>query len=325
MVGLGALVGSALTFPAAARAAAAEPATLTIGLTSVTATEWPLAIADKLGMFGAHGVKTNLVVVGSAAANAQQLTASSLDLGVTSSSQLVEAVEGGAPLVGVLAITMTAPYQILGQKGLRSISDLRGKTVIVGGPNDITRIFADGALSAAGIGPNDVTYTYAGGTAQRYAALVNGSVAGAILIPPFAFRAQAQGYPVLDQIQRHFPAFPLDLIAANAAWAKAHPELLDAFLRSYLEAVRFLYEPRNRERAIAILASFSNTDPVDATKTYDLYTKLHVYAASGAIPPADFEKVLAALTKVGVLKPPLPDPSRFIDNRYVEAAAKAKR
>jgi ABC-type nitrate/sulfonate/bicarbonate transport system substrate-binding protein len=321
---LTALFVSAASAPLRASAQAA-PRTVNLGLTSITATEWPLEVADKMGFLAANGVKANLVVVGSAAGNAQQLTAGSLDLAVTSSSQLIEAVEGGAPLAGVLDLTTTSPYLILGQKGLTSIAALRGKTMIVGGVNDITRIFTDGVLEADGVRPSDVTYTYAGATAQRYAALVNGSVAGAILVPPFAFRAQAQGYPVLDEVQRHFPAFPVDLVATNVTWAKAHPEVLLAFLKGYLQGVRWLDDPRNRARAIAILADYSNTSAEDAAKTYDLYMRIHVFAPSGAIVPADFRKVIDALGKIGILKAPLPAPSRFIDDRYVEQAAAALR
>jgi len=106
------LAAAAALFPAAlARRAGAQPVlpTVTYGLTSKTANDWVNFLANKLGFFTANGVSIDYVTVGSAAGNAQQLTAGSLNLGGVASPNLIEAVIGGAPLVTVLARNQASP------------------------------------------------------------------------------------------------------------------------------------------------------------------------------------------------------------------------
>jgi NitT/TauT family transport system substrate-binding protein len=177
----------------------AQPALkpVTIGLVSKTMTDWPLFIAEAQGYLKANGLAAEIVVTGSAATAAQQLVAGSLDIAENSTSQTLEAFVGGAPITIIMARSTSVPYTILGRKGITSIAQLRGKQMIIGGPNDITHIYMDTILQKAGLQPSDVTYTYAGGTPDRFAALLSGSVDAAILYPPFSFRAEGLGYPAL--------------------------------------------------------------------------------------------------------------------------------
>jgi NitT/TauT family transport system substrate-binding protein len=295
--------------------------TLTLGLTSRSATDWGLYAADKIGFFTANGLQVDQIVIGSSAGCAQQLTAGSIDIGSVSSTQVIEAVIGGAPIVEVINEVITAPYFILARKGVTSLGQLKGKTIIIGGPNDITRVFADKVLAANGFKPEEITYTYAGATSERYAALLSGGVDGAILLPPFAFRAADQGYAVVAEIQKYFPNFPFGGLAARIAWAKSHRDMVVAFDKSYLQGVRWLFDPANRARAIQLLIDETNTTPDDASKTYDLYVaRLRLYSRDGRFTDADFTQVLDALLKTKDITPPAPPPSRFYDNSYVDAA-----
>jgi len=312
--------GGVLLAPAIAHAQTA-PRAINYGLTSKSASDWVAFLGEKLGFFTANGVKPEFIVAGSAAANAQQLTAGSSDMAGISATQLIEAVEGGAPLEAILNRTHTTPYVIIGKKGIPSIKALAGKLIIVGGPNDITTILMNGVLAGNGLKPDSVTYTYAGGTPERFAALMSGAVDAAILLPPFSFRATTQGYPLLDNVSKYFGTFPLDLVGTNIAFAKAHPDLLEGYLRGYLRGVRWIYDPANRAQALAILTEATNTNPDDAGKSYDAYVRGRVFNETGLTPADGMDKVLATLLAINAIKPPVPRGSKFIDNTFVEHAA----
>jgi NitT/TauT family transport system substrate-binding protein len=305
----------------------AQPAPLTVayGLTSRTANDWINFLSDKLGFFSANNVKMDFIVVGSAVGNGQQLAAGSLDMGGIASPDLIHAVIGGAPVVGVLARTRASPYLVVGKKGYASMRDLKGKTVIVDSPNGITRFMVDGVLEGSRMKPADVTYTFAGGTPERFAALMSGAVDAAILLPPFSFRATGQGYPVLAEIPKFFPSLPVDQTAANLNWAKANPAALGAFLRGYMTGVRWIYNPANKAQAIALLQELTNTAPEDASKAYDTYVGGKIFSETGVTPLDGENKVLAMLAKVGQVPPNHPPAGHFIDNHYIEEANAALR
>lgn len=317
------LAAGALATPfAGITAIGAQPAlrSLTYGLTSKNASDWIAFVGERQGFFAANGVKPEFVVVGSAAGNAQQLTAGSVELAGISSTQLIEAVLGGAPLTAVLNRTHTTPYFIIGKKGVASIKDLKGKTMIVGGPNDITTIMMNGVLAGNGMKPEELTYTFAGGTPERFAALMSGGVDAAILLPPFTFRATAQGYPVLAQVGKYFPSFPLDLVGTNVNWAKTHAETIEGYMRGYLQSVRWIYDERNRAPALQILADTTNTTPEDAAKTYDVYVRGKVYSEAATTPTDGMDQVVSTLLAINAIKPPAPPGSRFVDNSFIQRA-----
>jgi NitT/TauT family transport system substrate-binding protein len=319
-----AAAAASIPHPAWAQAA---PRTIAVGLTSKTASDWSLYVADKMGFFAKNGLAPDVIVTGSSAANAQQLTGGSVDIGEVSTTQIIEAILGGAPIVSFLNRTNNAPYLILGKKGLTSISQLRGKTIIVGGPNDVTLVFMNTVLAAYKMTPDDVTYTFAGGTGERFAALFSGTVDAAILLPPFSFRASSAGYPTLDRVQKYFPVFPFDTFSVRTDFAKKNPDVVTAYAKSILQGVAWLYDPANRSKAISILADETNTSADDSAKTYDFFiTQAKYYNRTGVMSNSDLAPVIAALLKTDQLKPPAPDPSRFYDNSFVNKAnAELKR
>jgi NitT/TauT family transport system substrate-binding protein len=321
------LLGAAALIPLAAarRACAQTPVpTIAYGLTSKTANDWVNFLSDKLGFFAANGIHLDYINVGAAAANAQQLTSGSLNLAGVASPNLIQAVIGGAPLVAVLERNTGSPYDIVAKKGYNSIKDLKGKTIIVDSPSGITRMMVDGVLAANKMKSEDVTYTYSGGTPERFAALVAGAVDAAMLLPPFSTRAMALGNPSVAYIPKYFPTLPVDLTVANANWVKANPEVLTAFLRAYLQGVRWIYDPKNRAQAVSILSETTNTPADDAGKAYDVYVVKKVFSANGITPEPGMGRVLAMLADLGQIPKDYPPASKFIDNRFVEAAARAK-
>lgn len=299
--------------------------TVTYGQVTKSAFDWPSYIADALGYYADAGIKVDFVVVGGAAKAAQQLAGASLDVGLTTTLELVEAVNGGAPLVDVITRDVGSPYVVVGRKGLVRLTQLRGKTLVVGGVNDNTRVYMDTVLAHAGLKPEDYTYIFAGNSADRFAALLSGSVEAPILAPPFSFQAQANGFPVLDEVAKYYVGFPQNVIAANVGWAKAHPDLVVAFLKAHLRAVRFFYVPANRDKCLQILVDAIHTSPELAAQSYDLLYRIKSFSVSGTNTPQQWGMVFDVLLKTNQIKPPIPPLSTYVDTRYLDEAAASLR
>lgn len=308
-----------------ARDATAAPETIVFGIVGKTATLWPYYVAEKQGFIAAHGVKIDLIATGASANVSQQLAAASLDLGESGLPDFVRAINAGAPIKIIGGGVATPPYSVLADPSIKTWDQLKGKTVIIGGTHDITRIYFDTMAEAHGLKDSDFTFTYAGATNNRYAALNSRSVAAAILFPPFDFHAEAQGFTNLGNVQQYLKNFPFTGYSVNTVWATKHADTIVAYLKAYLQAVRWLYNPANRDAASAILADATNTDRADAVKTYDLFFRqINAYRNDGTISPVGFKLLLDALVKIGDLRPPVPPVSRFIDDSYIRRANAAK-
>src|SRR5437764_840220 len=163
-----------LTLVFASAASAAD--TVIVGsVGSTSANQWPLYIALKKGFFAADGFNVDTVFAQSNASVVQQLAAGSTN--VAASAGLVDpirAIEKGAPL-GIVRIEIQAPpYALLARRDIKEMKDLKGKTIIVGGAKDITRIFTDRMLAAHGLKAGDFDYVFAGATNARFSALQSG-------------------------------------------------------------------------------------------------------------------------------------------------------
>jgi ABC-type nitrate/sulfonate/bicarbonate transport system substrate-binding protein len=316
-----ALAGALLCIPPVASAA---PESITLAVASNTGANWPLYVAQSTGLFAKYGLTVQVVNAGSVASVAQQLVTGAADVGDVSSTQNVEAIQGGAPIHAVVNRVAKPTYTLIARKDVHTPAELKGKLLIVGGVNDITRIFTDAMLSANGLKPGEYDYTYAGGTNERYAALKSGSVAAAILSPPYDFRAISEGYTMLGSAVKTFPSFPFTGFDANDRWASTHRQALVAFIEAHLAAVAWLYDPKNRNGAIDILAKATGSTPDDARRSYDeLIVRDHVFSATGLFSPRDEDQVVGALTKLGAIKPPIAATSRFYDDSFAREALRA--
>jgi NitT/TauT family transport system substrate-binding protein len=324
-IALGAATASSRAFVAPALAQAPSLTTLTIAQTTRSVQDWAVDVADKLGYFAANGLKVDVVIAGSSAAVAQQLAAGSAEIGAVSTTQVIEAILGGAPIVQVLKNVMTSPYQLVSRKGITSVEQLRGKTIMIGGPNDITRVFFDKVLAAHGLKSTDYTYTFAGAPVARYQALLAGAIDATPLLAPVSWSAIDQGYPLLDDTRKYFPNFPTSGYTAYVPWVTAHPAQMVAFARSVLQGVAWLYNPANKARAIAILSETTNADSQSAEKTYDQYTKQRLFSTNGRYEPAEFAQVVDMLVQTKQIPAAPPASKKIFEDTYVDEAARSLR
>ena len=295
---------------------------LTLARLGPSGADWPAMASSALGMFSRYGIDLQVIAVSSTQASAQQVIAGGVDMGFCSTTQLVEAVHGGAPLKLVCNQMAKPAYSIVAQKNLKRYADLKGKTIVVGGVNDATRIFAEKMIASGGLGPADYDETYVGATTDRYAALKSGSVAAAILFPPWDFRAVGEGYTLLGTLDQVMPAFPYTGFCVRNDFAAAHPDLIVDFIKGYLRGVRWLNVPANKDRAVAILVDQTHASPEDARKTYDeLVLKFKIFPATAVTPPSSFGIVIDTLAALKALSPPYPAAAAFLDNRFAEQAA----
>jgi NitT/TauT family transport system substrate-binding protein len=298
------------------------PTNVTVVQTTRSVQDWALDVAQSEGMFAANGLHVDVIVAGSSAAVAQQLAAGSADIGSVSTTQVVEAILGGAPLVQILKNVVTSPYTLVGRKGITSVEQLRGKTIMIGGPNDITRVFMDKLLAAHGLHNGDFTYTYAGAPATRSPPLLAGAIDATPLLPPVTYSAVSQGYKVLDDTRKYFPNFPTSGYTTHNPWATTHRPVVVAFIKSFLQGVAWLYEPANKTKALQILEETTNTKPDDALRTYEQYMREQLLSRNGRYENGEFAQVVSMLVQTKQIPGPPPPANRFVDDSYADEAAR---
>jgi NitT/TauT family transport system substrate-binding protein len=267
---------------------------------SASANLWPVYVGIKKGFFEAAGLKVDIIYVQSSANLVQQLTAGSLD--ITMSTGLVDPIRAIDQNAGISIVRFEAqapPYVLMGKPNIKTLADLKGKVISLGGPKDITRIYVERMLAPHGIKPGEFDMVFAGATAARASALLAGAVDAAILLPPFNFQAEAQGFTNLGLTVEYAPELPFSGTVVNKAWAAGHQDILKRMLGAHSKSVEWFYDDNNRDEAISIMTSVSSLKPDDVTKSYDFFRKNNFFDRSGTISRKKMTALIDALTTLG--------------------------
>jgi ABC-type nitrate/sulfonate/bicarbonate transport system substrate-binding protein len=275
----------------------------TVSVGSVDATSanlWPLQIARHNGYFDASGINIDLVFAQSNASVIQQLAAGSYN--VAPSAGIVDpirAIDKGAPVSLVRIVIQAPPYALLAKPEIRTIEDLKGKTIIVGGAADITRLFTDRMMAPHGLKAGDYDYVFAGATSARFSALKSGAVDAALLTMPFNFYAEAAGYNNLGFTFDVLPDMPFAGMAVNTSWATQNADVLRRFLTAYTKGVAWFYDPQNHDAAVKIQTDISHIAQDDVEKAYTFLHDKNLFEPTGAVSKKKIATVVDALHQLG--------------------------
>jgi len=319
-----AVIASALLLlaGAAARPALADTE-VTFGVTSATGFNLAHFVAIEKKYYESEKLKVDMIVAGAAVGVLQQLAAGSLNMAQAATDQSLRAILRGAPIKIVAGAASNAPFRVVAAKTIRGWSDLKGKTISVGGLTDVTLYFLRVMARKNGLADQDYDLLFAGGTPARFAQLVSGAVAAAMLTNPVDFSALEQGYVDLGSVPQYLQNWAQNNILVDTRWAAQNRDTVLAFLRAHIKATNYIYEPAHRDEVIAILAKHTKATPQIAAATYDLYIKQGVIARGAALYEDGIKANFDALVALGDLAtaPPL---DRFVDGSFLAEATKPR-
>jgi NitT/TauT family transport system substrate-binding protein len=293
------LVGAVIAFAPVAKAAEA----VTVGTVGqASANLWPVFIGINKGFFAAEDLKIDVVYVQSSAQMVQQITSGSLDISI--STGLVDpmrAIGMGAPIAIVRVEIQAPPYALLAKPSIKSLKELKGKVISLGGPKDITRIYVERMLEPNGVKPGEFDMVFAGATVARASALLAGAVDAAILLPPFNFQTEAAGFNNLGLTIEYLRDLPFSGIVVNVRWANEHKALLQRILAAHAKSVAWFEDDRNRNEAVQILAVASRLKQEDVEKAYDFMRNGHFFEPTGKVSKSKLTGLAKAMVSLGDL------------------------
>jgi ABC-type nitrate/sulfonate/bicarbonate transport system substrate-binding protein len=240
--------------------------TVNYGTITISALHWPYLIAEQEGMLQKEGIEMKRVLGGTTTATSQALLAGSTDLAQMNLVQLLAANSSGADLVAVAGDTLVPIYALVVHPSIKSYSDLKGKRLAVASPTDPLNYVLARMLAANGLTPADYEMIGLGGTPNRLAAVEKSGVAGALVNQPSDFKAIASGLRLLGYSSDYVDNFQYTVSGVRRDWAQANRPLVVRFLRAFVRACEFFYEPKNKEAVMRALIERAKADRDDAEK-----------------------------------------------------------
>lgn len=287
-----------------------------VGENAPIALFWPDFIAQKKGFYAREGLEAETVFSGGSAASIQQLVGGSLDVVFASCAVPIYAIDKSAPIT-IIAETMAKwPYSIMVAREVTRAADMKGRKLMLAGPNDPTTIFWRRWLASQGVKPAEVDELFDAATPNRYAALANKAVAGALVTQPFDLRARVEGYSALVDFSAGNKDYSFVCVAVRKNWLSENPGRAKAFMRAIVASIAWWYEPGNRDEAVRILADTSKQDIVLARQTYDYFIKVQPFNRDAAISLSAMRNLVELLIETKGL-PPGRTANDFVDPAYL--------
>ncbi|HLH21171.1 MAG TPA: ABC transporter substrate-binding protein [Chloroflexota bacterium] len=314
------------TAPSGAAAPTAPPAPVNLDMAIISGAGYYIGgyLASDRGFLEQEGIKGEWVV-GGTPESIRAVVSGSVPIGLLGSDGCIVAVTKGGQLREVAASLIKPTYDIIGEKGMSSLADLKGRDVGVSSVASGTAVLARAFFRAKGLQPGDYDLVVAGGNTERVAALQSGKVGAALLSDPGNFIMLDQGYAHLGNIMDVIPDYDFSAWWANAPWAQQNPDVAVRFLKAQLRALRWLYDPANHDGVTAVLQERLKVTPAIADKIYTYYTHdvPDALARDLNFNEQATTKTIETIGELGDIPAPLPQATSFYERSYLAQAQQA--
>jgi NitT/TauT family transport system substrate-binding protein len=211
-------------------------------------------VAKDSGIFAKHGFDAEVLLVAGSPRVTQSLIAGDFDYAIAGASSFIRArIQGADPQIVATSLNTAGDFHLLTlpQSGIRSIEDLRGKTVGVTQLGSDADVFLRTAISRAGLRPDEVTIIQHGGSPQGAAALLTGQLPAAVVGGSAILTATRNGaISVANGKTLRIPGLT-GTIATTRRHIERNPAEVQRLVRAYVEATH--YFKTHREETIDIL------------------------------------------------------------------------
>ncbi len=281
----------------------------------------PLWVAYKAGLFKKHGLDVDLQYVASTL-QIPSLLSGSVQIGQIGGTNVVSADVGGADLIILATLSPVFPYLFMVSSDIKTPAQLKGKAVGVSKFGDASDVGARIAMQHAGLDPKDVTFIQVGSSTNRATALINGAIAGGVIIPPMNVELEAHGlHTLVDLARLRIPAADIT-ITARRSWISAHRDVMQAYIDAIVEGIGKV--KTDKAFAVATIKEYFKSDDDKAMAAgYDFFIR-EILTAMPYPRAAQFASSLDELAKSNDKVKGF-DVSKILDDSFLRSAAARAR
>ncbi|WP_161139598.1 ABC transporter substrate-binding protein [Propylenella binzhouense] len=229
---------------------------------------WPLTIARAKGYFENVGLADVELILSDS--YIPGLIGGSLDLAHGDTSSFLSAAEKSGTPIKVVSILRQSEWWIMGvRKGIEKPEDLKGARISGGSLDGRNTWVQKEIVRRLGLDPEkDVQFVpSSGGSDNRMAALINGTLDAASVFPRHrAGIEDAGGKFIYEQLT----AAPQEAIGAMGAWLEKNEKTAYAWALAELRARQWLFDPAHKDEAYAIVRKFGYDVPPSFEAQYEV-------------------------------------------------------
>ena len=204
---------------------------------------------------------------------------------------------------------------------IKDFPDLKGKLLAADAVTTGYAVVAMAILKKHGLEwKRDYDVKSFGNTVARADAMSRGEAAGAMMSTSEE-EIQKRGFKVLAQARDYVKHYARGLGATRRPWANSNEDLVVRFNRAMIRATDWLQDSKNKEEAVQVLLSESKNNRARAESLYrQSLSPTMGLTPSSRIDMEGIRTVIELREVAGLMKPPVPKPEKYVDERFYQKA-----
>jgi len=229
------------------------------------------------GIYRKHGLDVELIFIQSSTMSVSTLVSGDIQVANSSGGAVASAVVAGANLVMTACYINTLPYELVVQESVKSIEDLRGKSVGISRVGSASDVAARVLIKGLGLEPvKDVPIIQVGGPSERAAAFRTGKIVGFPSPPGTIHLAKGMAHRIMistADFQKRFD-FPYICSTTTKSYLASNRETMRKLTMALIEATHFL-KTRKQDTMKFIAKYTRQNNPQYLEASYAANVKLH--------------------------------------------------
>jgi NitT/TauT family transport system substrate-binding protein len=308
-----------LVILAASPGGAQEKLRFPIGESSKTLSYGPLWVAVKMGFFEREGLDVPIVTMRGSPLTIQALSADSIYVANATVDTVISGYERGADITMIGGLINGLGLSMIGGKPYKTYADLRGTTIgtqtLTSGTGFALRL----VLKSHGLEyPRDYKLLNIGGAADRYQALNSGQISSTPVGVPLDLVAKQQGFNIIGYFADDQPNFQFNVYVVKRSWAQKNRASVVRFMKAMISTMRWMMD--NRETACGYLSKEMSISMEHCRYASDYNWKNRIWDRNADLNVEGVRTLIKITAEQGILKEPLPEPAKYIDQSYLKQA-----
>ena len=230
-----------------------------------------LWVARDRGLFKKHGIDMQYILMPRNPLAIAALLAGEIDAAIVGPGHVINAGSSGADVIGIANLIQKLDYRLVARPEIKTKEDLRGKRIAISGPGSTSHLVTMLALQSIGIDSTQARIAYLtipGTEMNRRLALETGGVDATGLRGAVGDLYGNKGYTVLYNFKTTGVTLPQNMLVTTRRIAAAKPQVIEAYLKTMIEAIAVTFDPANKDLVTRLLASNLHLSPADSEESY---------------------------------------------------------
>src|ERR1700704_4249304 len=274
--------------------------TLRVPVVSRTIFYLPAWTAEKQGFFKQEGLDVKIEVYDASEKIFHDLRAGTHQIGIASiESVIAESYKGGTLRI-VAGIAKRPPHFIIAQPEIKTLADLKGKTIGVVSMHEGTTFFVADIAKAGGFALNDVKVEAVGGSPTRARLLKERKIDMGLQPYPLSYEAEAQGFTNLGAMAKLVPDYQFVSVMVDGDWARANRPVVAGFLKALRRGTDYMFA--HPDESAELGAKELRTSPAFARRALDDTNDMDIVSRDLSLTDASLRRVFSIMQQAGALK-----------------------